>query len=70
MLANIEDVLSQHPLVPTHKWLKLIVVHVLKSGNDGFVRELDMKEEIWDPGGRSATARIADGVVLDQRDQH
>lgn len=56
-------------LGPADKWRSLVVIHVLESGDDALIRELDMKEEIRDPGRRSATA-VGESVVFEHGDEH
>ena len=69
LLANVENMFSQHSLVPTHKWRSFIVIHVLEGGDDTLVRELDVEEQIWDPSGGCA-ARVVECVRLDHGNEH
>jgi hypothetical protein len=57
ILQGKQAMLGQNALVSAHEWLSFAVVHILKNRDDGLVRELDVDEEVYDPGAADAVVR-------------
>ena len=61
---------GENLLVTAGERRKVVDIHVIKDAENSIKLKADMDEEIWDPGFRSETALLFDGIVLDHRNEH